>query len=204
MIALGVYVVTLTSHQISTDVGAVKVVRDPQTFKDVLQMVLAVAGLAIAVFGAGAYRLLSQQIEEKVASSSEKRLRIANAIHKIDFGLVYWDFFRRSAYLAKPDRLAYLDRAVEWTRQAYEGEVAGLGDQEREVERLMLQIRNNWAYYIYEKDLWGGPGGVSEGEKRTALSFVGYVEERRVRHPDLAFDLLDTIDRVRARFRPQG
>ena len=112
-------------------------------FKDVLQTVLAIAAIVVGAFGLGVYRLFPQQVEKKVARNTEKRLRIANATNMINQGFVYWHLFLRFAGLERDERLAYIDGAIEVTRKAYEQEIADLGDSEREVRRLLLQIRNN-------------------------------------------------------------
>lgn len=169
-------------------------------FKDALQIVLALAAIAIGGLGLGVYKLLSQQVEANVARNAEKRLRIANAIHKIDLGLVYYQFFLRSHQLTTGDRMAYLDEAIKVTQEAYVNEIAALNENEREVERLLLQIRNNWAYYIYERDKVTSPSQANQTDKKMALSFVTYIDERKMAHPDIAPDLIDTVERVRERF----
>ena len=168
------------------------------SYKDVLQTVLAIAAIAVAAFGLGAYRLLSQQIEEKVARNAERRLIIANAIHKIDLGLLFWHFSKRSTDNA--DRLAYLEEAIAITRDAYDNEVAGVSDEDREMGKLVIQIRNNWAYYIYERDIATSPQGVGQEERKRALAFADYLDARKAAYSDMTGDLLDTVDKVRGRF----
>ena len=207
IVAIGVFYVYRTPGSIAAvealPASELKVATSQEIYKDVLQTVLVVAGLVIAVAGVGIYRFLSQQVEARVARGTGQELRIAEAIHKIDLGLVYWNFYQRSTYLAKPDRLSYLDEAISVTQVAYEHEIAGLNEKDREVGRLMLQLRNNWAYYIYEKDVAVGPGGVGEDERKRALSFVDYVAKHLERYPDMASEMNDTVDKVRSRF-PQG
>ena len=170
-------------------------------FKDALQTILALAAIAMGAFGLGVYKLLSQQVEERVARSTERRLRIANAIHKIDLGLVYWNFYLRSTALAKPDRVSYLDEAIKVTKEVYGMELAGMSLEDREVETLLLQMRNNWVYYIYEKDVASCPEGVEESEKQMALLFADFIDERKVNYTNFLDDFNETISKVRSRFQ---
>ncbi len=55
-------------------------------FKDVLLTVLAIAGIGFAVFGAGAYALLSNKIETNLQSKMDRGLWLARAQEVIDVG----------------------------------------------------------------------------------------------------------------------
>ena len=73
-------------------------------FKDVFQTVLAISAIAITAFGVGVYRLLSQEIEEKVARNTERNVWRANTRQKIDTGLLYWDLYQLSSGRPNPVR----------------------------------------------------------------------------------------------------
>ena len=168
-------------------------------FKDVFQTVLAISAIAITAFGAGVYRLLSLAIEGKVTRSTDQRLRIANIMHKVDSGLLYWRLFTHSADRPTSERLEYLDEAIDETRLAYEQEATRLDENDPEVERRVLNIRNNWAWYLYEKDV--KLGGITPSERETALLCLDYIEKRKAKYSDYITECLDTINEAGGHFR---
>jgi len=171
----------------------------PIPFKDVLLTVLAIAAIAISIFGAGVYRLLSQRIETNVSQVADKNLNVTFARLKIDNGFLYWTLYGLSYHVPLADRRHYLDRAIEETKEAYERVITTLDDKELRVEKAMISIRNNWAYFIYEKD--STFGSVSAAEKETARDCVAYITPRKTKYPDLpTAEILDTIQKVTSRF----
>lgn len=133
LVAAGVYTVTRLTPEISVVAPGVTVVTDPQTFKDVLQTVLAFAGLFITVFGYGAYRVLSAQIEGRIRRNTERQLNIASAVSKTDQGYSYW-----RQYVQSKDK-EVLNWAIETTTAAYVRHAAQLTER----ESIVCVIRNN-------------------------------------------------------------
>ena len=175
-----------------------------QVFKDVLQTVLAIAALAIAAFGYGTYKILSTQIEEKVRKNTEGRYHMSLAHQRTELGYMNWMLFKNSkegSEIAK----GYIDGAIRHTRIAFEEHAVELDDKEHEAERLICDIRNNWAYYVSEKhymsERYDGFVGISLREQDQFLSFVDWIEERINDHPENATEYRDTIDTVRKRFK---
>ena len=173
-------------------------------FKDVLQTVLAIAAIGIAAFGAafgfGIYKLLSRQIEEKVVQTNEKNLNITFARLKIDTGLLYWNLYRLSQGQQKLGRLGFLEKAIEETKEAYERAITTLDDRELRVERIMMSVKNNWAFYIYEQDSNFGP--VASADKEIALECLRYINARKTKFSDITVQTLDTIEKVAGQFEP--
>lgn len=169
-------------------------------FKDVLQLVLAIAAIAIAAFGFGIYKLISRQIEGKVAETNEKNLNIAFARLKIDNGLLYWNLYQLSSGRPNPVRLEYLGKAIGETKEAYERAITTLDDRELRVERIMMSVKNNWAFYIYVQDSNFGP--VASADKEIALECLRYIKARKTEFSDITVETLDTIKKVADRFEP--
>ena len=93
----------------------------------------------------------------------------------------------------------YLDEAIRHTRIAFKEHVVELDEKDHKVERLIYDIRNNWAYYASEKH--SEFDGVSQSEQGQFLSFIDWLEERINNHPENAHEYRDTIDTVRKRFK---
>ena len=196
-LAQGVVVETPSGQQ-------VEVVTDHQIFKDVLQTVLAVAAIGIAAFGVGTYKLLSSQIEEKVGKGIEARYHMSLAHQRTELGYMNWMLFKNSqegSEIAK----GYINGAIRHTRIAFEEHAVELDEKEHQAERLICDIRNNWAYYASEKhhmsEMYDVFKGVNLHEQDQFLSFADWIEERIANHPENASDYRDTIDTVRKRFK---
>ena len=174
-----------------------QVATEQQVFKEVLLAVLAVAGVILTLYlsllGIGAFRILSERIRIQTALTTEWRLDRAEAKSKLDDGFLYWRLYVRSKRGGSPDR-ELLDWAIDETREGYELHGAHLDENKHDVERLLMNIRNNWAYYILEKHQEFGTA--SESEKAMAKSFVDYIRARLPKYPEKATDLTDTVRSV--------
>ncbi|MCY3542872.1 MAG: hypothetical protein OXH22_02345 [Chloroflexi bacterium] len=210
LIAVGVYFVLnslpllLDIERKSSALEQQVIVADQHIFKDVLQTVLAVAALSIAAFGYGTYKILSSQIEAKVRERIETRYEMSLAHQRTSLGFMNWMLYENSpkgSDMAK----GYLDEAIRHTRIAFEEHAVELDEKEHRAERLICDIRNNWAYYVSEKHYMSERYdvfiSVSPREQEQFLSFVEWIEERIKNHPDNASDYRDTIDAVRKRLK---
>ena len=205
LLAVGIYFV-LESIPTLLDIarGGAATVQQPeivasqQVFKDVLQTVLAIAALSIAAFGYGTYKILSSQIEERVIVNTETRYQTSLAHHRTALGYMNWMLYENSKQDSKIAE-DYLDEAIRHTRIAFDEHALNLDEKERKIERLVCDIRNNWAYYASEKHIEFG--GIPDHEQAQSMSFVDWLEARIDNHPDNASDYRDTIDTVRERFK---
>lgn len=174
-------------------------------FKDVLTTVLAIAALGITAFGAGAYLLLSAKIEANVRTNTDKNLWLSRSQESVDIGFVYWNFYQMCAGAPMPTRSHYLQLAILDTKQAYRWLQDHMDVKERQAERMLTIAQNNWAFYIYEQDLYEQDLAltkVGQADKETALKCVEYLEQRTTKFPELTEELVDTIQEVAGRFRP--
>lgn len=169
-------------------------------FTDVLLTVLAIAGIGIAAFGWGIYRILSAEIGATVHKNTEKSLWQARVQQTVDLGWLYWHLYQMSNGKPLPVRRFYLIQAIEETKGAFEWLYDHLDENERSVEMMLVVARNNWAYYIYEMDL--AIEKVSQADKAIALECITYLEQRMSKFPDLSDNISDTITKVASRFRP--
>ena len=209
LLAIGIYFVLETLPTLldiarggAATVQQPEIVASQQVFKDVLQTVLAVAALSIAAFGYGTYRILSSQIEERVRKGIEGRYQTPLAHHRAELGYMNWMLYENSKQDSKIDKeiaKGYLDEAIRHTRIAFDEHALDLDEKDRTIERLVCDIRNNWAYYASEKHIEFG--GISDHEQAQFLSFANWLEARSDNHSDNASDYRDTIDTVRERFK---
>ena len=203
LIAVGIYFVlesipTLLDIVRGTPVAQQsEITASQQVFKDVLQTVLAVAALAIAAFGYGAYKILSSQIEERVRRDTDLQYRLTMAYHKSSLAFIYWRLYENAEPKSQTAAI-YLDVAIDHTRWAFDEHVVNLNQDYPEVERLICEIHNNLAYYISEKHV--NFGHVSLEERAESLSFADWLEERIGKYPQRSYAYQDTIATVRERF----
>lgn len=203
LIAVGIYFVLESVPTLLDIVRGTPIAQQPeitasqQVFKDVLQTVLAVAALAIAAFGYGAYKILSSQIEDNVRKQTETRYQKSLAYQRVSIGYIYWLLYENSKEQPKTAEI-YLNKAIEHTQRAYEEHVINLNTRAPEVEHLICQIRNNLAYYVSEKHI--SFGQVDSAAQSESLSFMAWLERRIENYPSNSSIYLDTIEVVRKRF----
>ena len=179
--------------------GAFPAEHRPIPMYEVLSFVLAIAAIGIAAFGWGVYRILSASIEATVQKGTERSLWLARVKQTVDTGWLYWHLYQMSNGKPIPTRRFYLLQAIQETKQAFEWIHNHLDENERPVENMLVVVRNNWAYYIYEHDL--AISKVGPADKAVALECVAYLEQRVSIFPDLSDEISDTIIKVAARFR---
>lgn len=167
---------------------------------EVLTIVLAIAAIGIAAFGVGAYRLLSATIERKVNEGAEIARVKALVVQAIDNGWLYWNLYLVSEGKPKTARTPHLESAIFETRKAHDLILQHLDISKHEVKHLLAIAKNNWAFYIYEKDFT--LPGVSQAEKALALGFIDDLEQQRFLFPELTAEFIRTIEKVAGRFRP--
>ena len=168
-------------------------------FKDVLITVLTIAGIGIAVFGAGAYQLLSSRIEAKIQARADRNLWLARVKQTVDMGWLYWQLYLFSEGKPQPTRRFFLIQAIDETKGAVVWLHSNLDESERDVEQILFVARNNWAYYIYELD--SSIEKVDVANKLIAIECIAYLEQRMSRFPELANQAANTIEKVAAHFR---
>ena len=167
-------------------------------FKDVLITVLAIAGLGIAAFGAGTYKILSIAIESNVNRKIDRNLWLARVQQAVNTGWLYWHLSQITKGRPLPERRFYLRQSVIETDNAITWIHSRLDERERDVEKMLLVARNNWAFYICELDILGERQ--DRATSSVALDYLAFLEQGRSRFPEIASDLIDTIRKVAAQF----
>ena len=145
-------------------------------FEDVLLTVLAIAGIGIAAFGVGVYSLLSNKIETNVQSRTDRTIWLAWVKEAIDIGWLHWQLYILSKGKPLPVRRSFLVYAINETKEAVIRVHSQLNENERDVEKLLLLARNNWAYYIYELD--SSVEKVDQSNRLIALECIEYLKKR--------------------------
>ena len=169
-------------------------------FKDVLLTVLAIAAIGIAAFGVGAYKLLSASIESKVKAETDKSLWLAVVVQTVDSGFLYWSLYEMSAGKPLPVRRHFLAWAIYETRRAHDYIRAHLSVKDHLVLKQFIMVRNNWAYFIYEKDR--ELDKASPDERAIVLACLKDLEQYKTDFPDMTPNIIDTIEKVAGHFRP--
>ena len=180
--------------------GAFPVEQREPPFYEILSLVLALAAIGITAFGVGAYRLLSAAIERKVNERVEIARVKALVVQAIDDGWLYWNLYLLSEGKPQPARSQLLESAIIETQKGYDFIHQHLDTKEHEVRKFLAIIKNNWAFYIYEKARLSFK--ISRSEKALALGFIDDLEKEIALFPDLTTDFIDTIEKVAGRFRP--
>lgn len=161
-------------------------------FRDTLTIVLSAAALAVVVLGTGAFLILRDQLKREIAGTVGARSRgaIATALSTVGRR-----FYNQYEHTKDP---FYLDEAISITSIAFNFYAYDLNDKEKDFERVICDIRNNWGYYLAEKSK---TATVRETERTRAREFASYLEARLLKFPDEdTRDWRETISFIRERF----
>jgi hypothetical protein len=165
-------------------------------YKDILQTVLAVASIVIAAIAVGLYKILSQQIETEVTKKVEARYREAISQLRRGIGFTFW---KNSTHYHQIGQPAIADEYIALAIEAAQYAGAGMQENDPSTEAILCEVRNDWAWYIYEK---ATRTPISNAEKALALYFVEYLEKRLGKYPARAEAFQDTIVTIRSPFTP--
>jgi hypothetical protein len=170
---------------------------DYNLFKDILQTVLTVASIVIAAVAVGIYKILSRQLEIEVTKRVEARYHEGISQLRRGIAFSFWHSFKNYHQIGQPTIAdEYIALAIAGLHYAAEG----IQEDDPNTEPLLCDIRNDWAWYIYEKD---ARAPVSTGDKALALYFVDWLEKRLGKVPPInVARFQDTINTVRKHFTP--
>ncbi len=157
-----------------------------ELFRDLLTVVLAIAGLAIAAGGYLAFRVLSINIQKQALSAAETEMLRSSASSFIHIGYNQWVLYKN-----KKNKI-YLEQAIDATERAYKAYASKLNEHERENELIVCRIRNNLAYYYAEKQ--------SPTDKKIARDYAKYIYERIQKFPEFREDWEDTYNFVQIKY----
>lgn len=145
--------------------------------RDILTIVIAIAGVAIAAGGYLVYRLISERAEARVvaaASSAVNTEILATTAHSLAIsGYIFWVEYELNEQKRPNPNSPWLRNAISLTQLAWEE--YGKKLDERKYERLICGIKNNLAFYLAER-------GCTD-DRDTALTFAQYIHEREPNYP---------------------
>ena len=150
-------------------------------FKDTLIIVLTVAAIAIAVFGAVVYRVVSQRLERETSkqiTSESKRWIVWLASLT---GKKFWEMDK-------------IDQAIKLTEEAY-GYAQELDEKELKNQQLIGEIRNNLASYYVKKG--------QKAKAAIAQGFAAYIHNISHKFPKQRAAWEDTYRKVFEAFPEQ-
>ncbi len=149
-------------------------------FKDTLIIVLTVAVIAIAVFGAVVYRVVSQRLERETGK------QITNESKR-------WIVWLASLTGSKFWEMDKIDQAIKLTEEAYEY-AQELDEKELKNQQLIGEIRNNLASYYVET---GQKADIAQG-------FAAYIHNISHKFPKQRAAWEDTYRKVFEAFPEQN
>ena len=151
--------------------------------RDVLQIVLAVAAVAIAALGYLIYRIVVQslQIRAEKEIGSERR-RITAKLYTY-LGLLRWTDFERIT----PSDPRYREDAIEVTERAHEY-ASALDERDPRNERTIATVRNNLAWYLADR---GRPQ-----DRDKARGYAQYIHLRSQNFPEEREEWERTYEKV--------
>lgn len=123
-----------------------EIVNTSPVFRDVLQIVLAVAAVAIAAFGYLIYRIVVQRLQIRAEEEIGSERRRTTAKLYTYMGLLRWRDFERIT----PSDPRYREDAIDVTEKAHEY-ASALDEHDPRNEWIIAAVRNNLAWYLADR-----------------------------------------------------
>ena len=161
-----------------------------EVFKDLLTVILTIAGIAIGTVGYVIYRHVSERIESRMSKNaeviesgmrkkSEASLDLGVALTLCLTSYTFWQSYENTK------QYFYLEGAIALTETAYE-RMSYLDVREPKNESLMCEIMNNLGYYLAER---------KKGEdKEFAIVCANYIKDKMGKYPDQRGNWKNTYD----------
>lgn len=186
IIAISVTIFRLLGIYIHKFAIAYTIKTEYDLFKDLLTVILTIAGLAIAAGGYLVFQVLSTKIEKQALSAAETKRWRALATFFVHDGFNQWVLYKNTS------NKEYLDRAIDATETAYEFYASRLDQRRRENELIICTIRNNLACYYAERQL--------PEDKKIARDYAKYVYERIKKFPRSRTQWEETYNFVKTKY----
>lgn len=152
-------------------------------FRDILQIVLAIAAVAIAALGYLIYRIVAQRLQIRAEEEiGNERRRIAAKLCS-DIGLLRWRDFERIT----PPNPQYRQDAIDMTEKAHRY-ASELDERDPRNERIIAAVRNNLAWYFANR-------GRSQ-DRGKARGYAQYIHARSQNFPEEKEEWEDTYREV--------
>ena len=171
--------------------------------RDVIIIILAIGAILTTLLGL-ILKIYDEKIKESTANNLKSMIKeeeskikdnynnIRAMIHANVYAMDFWRDYKATG------KIEYLDRAIERTRVAYDKYASKLDKKETENGELIYWIKNNWAYYLAEKQKCK----VSQkGDEDLALNYAKEAYEKIGEFPEHAEAWSDTYKFVRKQFK---
>ena len=158
-----------------------------EVFRDLLTIILAIAGVSIAAGGYLGYRVVSVLFQRQIDAAIERARALARTdTHQVNayvFATTGYAFWRT---YAATEQISFLEEAIRFTEMAYTRHAARLDERQPENQRLICDIRNNLGYYLAAR---------KKPEDRALARYCAeYIANKITAHPDVADTWQDTYD----------
>ena len=113
-------------------------------------------------------------------------------IHANVYGFDFWTDYKATG------KIEYLNRAIDRTKWAYDEYASKLDEKKPDNEKLICWIKNNWAFYLAERQKCKEP---QKGDDVLALKLAEEAYEKIGKFPEHAEAWIDTYQFVRKQFK---
>jgi hypothetical protein len=171
--------------------------KEYELFRDILTIILAILGLAIAMLGYGTYQIILHSAERKLGmweAEFQNKMDIrykdfllyTNSMIYLNVGYSIWMIYKYD------NKREQLEHAIFVTQKAYLS-VQKLDEREKRYELLKCEILNNLSYYLAERK--------KEGDIELAKQYADFIMEKckENKYPDNCIQWKDTATFVENR-----
>lgn len=151
-----------------------------EIFRDLLIIVLTLAGLGIALLGTGIYKWISKDLniktekhiaglDAKIKKKVDEEVNYAMAVFFLELSYDYWRVYEVKGEL-QPDKSNELAIAIEQSKKALR-RTESLDVTQRKFESILCAVTNNLAYHLAARN--------RDKDTGKAISWAKYAYERR-------------------------
>lgn len=146
--------------------GKYKAVNQYELFRDLLVIILTLAGLAIAFIGLVAYELISKGLETKVEKKVKGEVNYAISTLFLELSYDYWRAYEVGGKFQR-DKTNELERAIEQSKKAL-ARTERLDTKQKRFLSALCVAKNNLAYHLAARN-W-----TKDTEKAISLAKYAY------------------------------
>ena len=179
-------------------IGKYEIREGYELFRDILAVVLTIAGIAIAVLGYGIYESVLKHAENIIKEKKKEFISFSTALLFLNMGYFHWQHYKIDYKLEEKEEnkqnayaLHHRKLAIDLTEDAYKL-IQQLNIDDLKYEELKCQIMNNLGYYLTTRG--------EEKDRELSIRCAYYIRERIDKFPDRRNEWQDTFDYITQKY----
>jgi len=149
--------------------GRHTIIKQYEVFRDLLAIVLTLAGLSIALLSTAMYKWISKSLETVVKKKVDEEVHFAMATFFLELSYDCWEAYEVKGKFQQGKR-DQLEKAITLSKKALK-RAEHLDTKQRKFEKILCSTKNSVAYHLAVRDC--------DDDAEKAILFAKYAYDRR-------------------------